>query len=129
MLGFLKRFLASVSQPRLVVRGYWCDTLVRLPVKIRTPLGGTVSVLRVCVDVYYHIVSGQEIVVDRVRLSRSVSDWNVAADRRGEAWYAPSLSPEWCLEEAVRKDLSRKDARLRKIMFGKWRDANRRRNL
>ena len=70
--------------------------------------------------------------MQRVRLSRgggsiagSNTSINVAATRIGEAWFAANICSESQLAEAVTRDLSANDSRLRRIMMGKWRDLNR----
>jgi hypothetical protein len=131
VLGFFKRLFASGSASSLAVEAYWCETAIKLPTKVQTPLGSNVSVVKVCVDIYYSI-DGDRILIQRVKMARgggsvmgSTSSINVASDRTGEAWYSSHLCSERYLIEAVEQDLSAKGSRLRKIMMGKWREVNR----
>jgi hypothetical protein len=114
-----------------VVEAYWCETAIKLPTKVQTPLGSSVSVFKVCVDIHYSIECDR-VLLQRVKMassggsiSGSSGSINVASDRTGEAWHASHLCPEQHLIEAVENDLSSKLSRLRKLMLGKWRDANR----
>jgi hypothetical protein len=122
-----------LSQPavikNLVVEGFWCESVVRLPVKVETPLGGKVSSVRVCVDVTY-AMEGRNVVLQEVRLSRAGGQLgdasiNVASERTGEGWFASDICPESYLIEAVQKELSLKDSQLKRVMLGKWYGANR----
>jgi len=131
MLGFLKRLFTNDSTRRLVSEAYWCETVIKLSTKVQTPLGSNVSVVRVCVDIYYSI-EGDRILLQRVKMASngggimgSSASINIASDRTGEAWFTSHLCPEQYLVEAVENDLSSKGSRLRKLMMGKWRDANR----
>src|SRR5438874_353170 len=129
MLGFLKRMFTSDSASSLMIEGYWCETVIKLPAKVQTPSGSNVSVVKVCVDIHYSIASDR-ILIQRVKMARiggslmgSSSSINVASDRTGEAWYSSYVCPEESLVEAVEQDLS--SGSLRKVIMGKWRDANR----
>ncbi len=131
MLGLLKRLFSGRGSNQLVVDAYWCESSVRLPAKVRTPGGSNISVVNVCVDIQYSIDHGN-IILQRVQLSRgggrisgSSTSINVASNRTGEAWFASNICHESQLVDAVQKDLSAKDSRLRRIMMGKWRDVNR----
>ena len=131
MFRLLKSLFRPSGSNTLVVEGYWCESDVTLPTKVRTPLGGNVTIITVCVDIYY-VVENDNIAVRGVQLSRagaglmgSGSASNVAAKRRGEAWYATNICPESTLKEAVASDLACERSRLRRMMIGKWRDANR----
>ena len=131
MFGLLKALFGRSPSKALIVEAYWCESAIKLPTKVRTPLGGSVSVITVCVDIHY-VVDQDRIDVRRIQLSRggggimgSNSPMNVAAARRGEAWYATSICPESALMEAVQRDLATEGARLRRIMMGKWRELNR----
>ena len=131
MLGFLKRLFASDSASSLIVEAYWCETPIKLPAKVQTPLGSNVSVVKLCVDIHYSI-DGDRVLLHQVKMARggssimgSSASINIASDRTGEAWFTSYLCPEQNLAEAVENDLSSKGSRLCKIMFGKWREANR----
>jgi hypothetical protein len=131
MFGLLKRLFGNGSRDRLVLDGFWCDTPIKLPTKAQTPMGSRVSVVNVCVDIQYSI-EGDNIVLHRVQLARgggriagSSTAVNVASERTGEAWSTSQICPESYLVEAVQQDLSWEESRLRRIMIGKWRDANR----
>jgi len=131
MLRLLKSIFGRSSLKPLVVEAYWCEASIKLPSKVKTPLGGSVTVITACVDIQY-IVEEDRITVQRVHLSRggggimgSNSSVNVAASRRGEAWYATSICSESMLLDAVQRDLEVDGSRLRRIMMGKWRDSNR----
>jgi len=50
---------------------------------------------------------------------------NVASKRTGEAWRTFGICSESHLRDAVERDLSSGESRLRRIMMGKWRDVNR----
>ncbi len=124
------RFLGN-GGGKLLIEAYWCETPVKLSRKLKTPLGSSISVINVCLDIQYNVDQGQ-IVLQRVQLSRgggriggSNSAINVASDRTGEAWFESNIGNDSELAEVVTKDLSASDSRLRKIMIGKWRDANR----
>jgi len=131
MLALLKRLFGGTGCNRLVVDAFWCDSSVKLPNKVQTPMGSNVTVVNVCVDVHYSI-DGGNIILHRVRLSHGggritglSTPINVASDRTGEAWYASYICPESYLVEAIQEDLSSADSRLRKIMMRKWGDVNR----
>jgi hypothetical protein len=130
MLGFLKAIFGRAGSSGLRVEAYWCESPITLPRRVKTPLGGSVSVVTVCVDIDYAVENGC-IIMRRVELSRgggmmgSSTSLNVAASNRGEAWYATRICPDSTLLQAVQADLGFEDSRLRRIMIGKWRDANR----
>ena len=131
MFGLLKRLFGSASGNRLVVAAFWCDTSIKLPNKVNTPLGSKISVVYVCVDIRYSI-KGENIVLHRVQLSRggtSIIGSNlanhVASVRLGEAWHTSQVCPDSYLIKAVQQDLRLKDSSLLKIMMGKWRDVSR----
>jgi hypothetical protein len=111
--------------------GYWCVSTVKLPAKVKTPLGSSISVIQVCVDIDYSVQEG-DVTLHRVWLSRgggtisgSSISMNVAAARIGEGWLASNLCDESLLVQAVDKDLKRNDFQLRKMMIAKWRGQNR----
>jgi hypothetical protein len=115
----------------LVVEAFWCESPIKLPTKVQTPLGRRVTVINVCVDVHFSFEDGN-VVLQRVALSRgggrisgSSLPINVSSQRTGEAWYASSIAPESALIEAVKRDLSVDESRLGRIMLGKWRAQNR----
>jgi hypothetical protein len=125
MFGFLRRLFGGGGKSHLSIDAFWCESPVKLPDKVKTPLGSSVTVVNVCVDIEYSIQE-EEVVLRRVRMSPGGGQCgnmsvNVAGTRTGEAWYAAYICPESHLVEAVQKDLSADDSRLRKIMFGKWR--------
>jgi len=111
----------------LVAEGYWCDTPIKFDNAIKTPGGSKVTVVTVCVDIDYH-VEGEHIILHGVRLSGGSTVGglviNMASQRTGEAWRAKRIAPDSCLLEAVQKDLSLTDSRLRRTMMGKRRAAN-----
>jgi hypothetical protein len=124
---YRKRLFVGIGSKQRVVEGFWCETLLKLSNKVQTPLGSKVSVLRVCVDIYYS-VKDTDIILKRVQLSRSSRIGNslitnVASDRTGEAWQASCICPVSYLVKVVQKDLSIDNSRLRRIMLAKWRDA------
>ena len=109
------------------IRGYWCNSAVRLAKPLRTPLGSRITILTVCVDVHYS-VQGGEIVLHGVELTRSAGNGleacNVASPRTGEAFRAIRVYPESELIKAVQDDLSAVPSHLGRLMLGKWREAN-----
>lgn len=117
MLSWLKRILGR-GDDSCVVTGYWCETEISLDTPVKTPLGGRVKRLAVCVDIRYAI-EGDNITLRRVSLAQAGADYNMSASRRGEAWKAPCFRPESILEQAVLHDLQLNDSRLRAIMVGK----------
>jgi hypothetical protein len=125
MLGLFTFLFGRSDLKPLVVEGYWCDSTIRLPRKIKTPSGGSVTVVTVCVDVRYIIREGI-ISVLGVRLGRggpimgSSLVVNVSGVR-GEAFYTPSIRDESLLVDAVQRDLALSGSSLRRIMVGKWR--------
>jgi hypothetical protein len=128
MLGLLRGLLGGHADRPLVIEGYWCESSVKLREKVRTPLGSTISVATVCVDISYSLKDGSP-VVHRAILSRSggrLGDGsiNVAAERTGEAWYASAVCSESLLLEVVEKDLAMRGSRLRKLMLAAWPEAN-----
>jgi hypothetical protein len=131
MLKLLRRLIGGRNSNAFVVDAYWCESSVKLPAKLRTPCGSNVTVVNVCVDIHYTVDHGS-ITLRRVHLSRgggrimgSNAPINVAAERTGEAWIASSVCSESQLVDAVQRDLSGDDSRLRRIMMGKWRERNR----
>jgi hypothetical protein len=131
MLRILKRLFASRSNDRLTFDGYWCTSTVKLPDKVKTPLGSSVSVIQVCVDIDYSVQDGN-VTLHRVWLSRrggtisgSSVSMNVAAARIGEGWLASNICAESLLVQAVDKDLKRSDSQLQKMMIATWRNQNR----
>lgn len=131
MLGLFKRLFGRAAGRTLAIDAFWCESSIKLPGKVHTPLGGNVSVVIVCVDVRFSIEAGN-ITLHGVQLSRggtcmvgSSQPHNVASERRGEVWYAPSVCSESQLVEAVQRDLSAADSHLRRIMMAKWRVENR----
>ena len=128
MFGLLKALFGRSSAKPVVVEAYWCEHSIKLPTKVKTPLGGSVAVITACVDIQY-IVVHDRITVQRVHLTRkaggimgSRSPVNVAASRRGEAWYAKRICPDSTLLDAVQRDLDADGSRLRRMMLGKWRE-------
>src|SRR5262249_27923324 len=95
------------------VTGHWCASSINLPAKVPTPLGGTVSVVKVCVDIDYRVAGG-EVAILAVRLTRGM---NVASERTGEAWSASALCSESYLLAAVQDELSLRGSRLREAML------------
>jgi hypothetical protein len=131
MLGILKKLFASGSNDRLMIEGYWCVSTVKLPRKVKTPLGSCISVVQVCVDIDFS-VQDDNVVVHRVWLSHlggtisgSSISMNVAAARVGEGWLTSNICTESLLVESVYKDLKRSDSQLQKMMIAKWRSQNR----
>ncbi|MDA8745481.1 hypothetical protein N9N28_12680 [Rubripirellula amarantea] len=128
MFGFLKTLLSDTAGS---VDAYWLETAIRLPRKVRTPSGGNVTIVNACVDVTY-AVNGKEITITGASLSRSGGflgprEINVSAQRTGEAWYATSLPvSNGSLREAAQNDLKNPKSRLRRIIFGKAGERNRR---
>lgn len=102
----------------VTVEGYWCDCSVRLPRPVRTPLGGRVTAVKLCLDVTCS-VQDMAVEIQSVRLARNV-DRNIAATRRGEIWYANSIDdPELALE-AAKKELQAANSPLRRFAIRKW---------
>jgi hypothetical protein len=129
LLRLLKSLFGRSSPGTLILEGYWCESEIKLPTKVRTPLGGNITVVTVCVDIRYAVENG-DIVVRGVQLSRSRlmgsgSALNIAAARTGEAWHAAYICPESMLKAVVEADLACEKSRLSRIMRGKWREANR----
>ncbi len=131
MFRILKRLFASKSNDRLTFEGYWCASTIKLPGKVKTPLGSNISVIQVCVDIDYSVQDGN-VTLHRVWLSRrggTISDssvsMNVAAARIGEGWLASNICAESLLVQAVDEDLKRDDSQLQKMMIAKWRSRNR----
>lgn len=129
MLGFLKRLFVrrrDLKESPLSIKAFLCETPVKLPEKVRTPLGGNVSVVNVWVDIEYNI-DGGAIVLQNVCLSRvSGLSMNVSSVRTGEGWLASAICPASHLAEAVRKDLSTSNSRLKRMMLGQYRSHDRR---
>lgn len=123
MLRLLRKLFGGFrsGQATLLVSGWWCDTPIKMPYRVPTPLGGRVSVITVCVDIRYRLDAGS-IVLVAVSLCRSVPA-NVASQRRGECWFTRRLCAESCLAAVVTNDLAAKESRLRRVMLGKWREA------
>jgi hypothetical protein len=124
MFGFLRNLFGGSGKNHLSINAFWCESQVRLPNKVKTPLGSSITVVTICVDIEYSIQE-EKIILRRVRMSRGGGEigkmsFNVASTRTGEAWYASYICPKSYLVEAVQKDLSEDDSRLRKIMIGKW---------
>ena len=109
------------------LRGYWCNSAVRLAKPLRTPLGSRITILTVCVDVHYSVQAG-EIFLHCVELTKSegagLEACNVASPRTGEAFRAIRVYPESELVKAVKDDLSAVPSHLGRLMLGKWREAN-----
>lgn len=131
MFRLLKTLLTGSPDNSLCIQAYWCETSIKLPTKISTPLGGKITVITACVDIYYQ-VEAERIDVRRVKLSQeggrivgARQAINVAATHRGEAWYAYSVCSESELRKAVLQDLRAGDSRLCRIMMSKWRVENR----
>jgi hypothetical protein len=131
MLGLLKRLFAGGGSRQLVIDAHWCASSVKLPAKVKTPLGSNVSVVNVCVDIRYSLDRGN-IALHQVQLSRgggritgSNAPFNVASVRTGEAWFASNICHESQFLDAVQMDLSAKDSLLRRIILGESRDVNR----
>jgi hypothetical protein len=130
MLRLLRSLFRRAGSGPLVVEGYWCESEIKLPTKVRTPLGGNITLVTVCVDIRYSVENGN-IAVRGVQFSRSGSSLmgsssalNVAAARRGEAWHATYICPESTLKAAVENDLACEKSRLSRIMMSRWREAN-----
>jgi hypothetical protein len=134
MLRLLKTLFGWSSSKPLIFEAYWCESTIKLPTKVTTPSGGSATLIKVCVDIRY-VIDQDRINVRQVQLSRggelieSNSPINVAAERRGESWYAPSICPEALLLEAVQRDLDSDGSRLRRIMMGKGQELNRRTSM
>ena len=131
MLSFFKRLFSKGITSRLVIDAYWCGTNIKLPTKIETPLGSNVTVVKVCVEIHYSI-EGNQIHLQRVKMATgggsimgASTPVNIASDRTGEAWHISHFHSDQILVEAIENELSFNDSGLRRMMFGKWRDANR----
>jgi hypothetical protein len=129
-------FLLKIGDSkRLTVDAYWCTETIRLPTKIRTPSGGHVSIVSVCVDISYTI-SDEKIKVRSVCMSRkggtlmgSKTRINIAASRTGEAWYATSVCTKSYLLDVVDRELAIHNSGLNRMIFGKFRAENRTKSL
>jgi hypothetical protein len=127
MLGFLKTLFSGFTS---TVDAYWLETAIRLPKKVRTPSGGNVTIVNVCVDVTY-ILDGSEIIITSAELSRSGGflsprEVNVSSQRTGEIWYATSLPvSNASFRDAAKNDLMNPKSGLRRIIFGKARNMDR----
>jgi len=110
------------------IEGFWCESLVKLDRPIRTPLGGRVTILRVCVDIDYS-VQGKQIVPHKVQMANKLgggplATCNVAAARRGEAWSAPCQGHDPQMALVVANDLAMSHSRLGRLMMVTWRDSH-----
>lgn len=127
-MGFLQKIFGS--QPRHRLCGYWCETEVRLSRKIATPMGGKVSIVQVCVDIDYDI-RDDVVHILRVQMATSGSGimgseqaMNMAAPRRGEAWYDRGTIPAAALTNIVADELRANGSRLeQRIRASAQRDA------
>jgi hypothetical protein len=128
MLGFLKS-LFPVST--ITVEDYWLETAIRLPQKVCTPSGGKVTIVNVCVNVTYYL-HASEIIITNASLSCSRGflaprEFNVSSQRTGEIWYTTSLPvSNTSFRDAARIDLANPTSGLRKIIFGKAGEGERR---
>jgi hypothetical protein len=127
----LKSLFRRPGTATLVMEGHWCLSEIALPAKVRTPLGGNITIINVCVDIHYVVENGV-VVVRKVELSRagggimgSGTASNVAAARTGESWHATHICPESALREALESEAESEKARLRKRMLEQWRQLNR----
>jgi hypothetical protein len=126
MLRWLTTLLPT-RRATCVVESYWCSNSIKLPKKAKTPLGSSVTLITVCLDIEYSIKAGQ-ITVCRARLAKNAPGLipnqpaNMSATRTGEQFYATDFTPESALIEVAEKELAEPHDSLRKIMFGKWRD-------
>lgn len=116
------------SPPNIcTIRGYWCNSAVRLAKPLKTPLGSRITILTVCVDVHYS-VQGGEIFLHGVEPTKSeeagLQACNVASPRTGEAFRAIRVYPESELVKAVQDDLSAVPSHLGRLMLGRWREVN-----
>jgi hypothetical protein len=112
----------------LAVESYWCGTPLKSASQVKTPLGSSVTLLDVCLDIVYSVRAG-EITIHGASLAKTGTALpgcppaNMAANRTGEAFYAQNFEPESVLIELVENELGEPTNSLRRIMFGKWRDA------
>ncbi len=103
--------------------GYWLETTIRLPKNVRTPGGGSITLVNACIDLRYSVCRG-EVTLHSATLSRDGGllgshAINVSAQRTGEAWYARSLPiSDRSLLEAAERDLKGTQTRLRKLLIG-----------
>jgi len=119
--------LKNLFPPReetMWVEGFWCNTPVKLPNKITTPLGSKVTVVTMCVDVEY-TMRERKIVVLKVRLAlknkgASGQPRNMSAERVGESFFAYSITPHSILLSLVDQELGREGSNMRRVMYGQW---------
>lgn len=130
MFKYLKSIFTSTSDEWCCVEGYWCESNLRLHDKVETPLGSRVTIVNVCVDVYFNL-EGEDVSIGKVQMSRvggtisgSTKAINVASTRTGEAWFSSYMCSERQLIEIVKRDLDAKNSNLRKIMFRVKRNSN-----
>ena len=103
---------------------FWCDSTIKLPSPVETPLGGRVTLIRVCVDVEFSLE--REIIVHHVKLCEpeggGLDRCNVASARIGEAWRASRrICSESQLRAVVDDELADRRGRLRNLMLKVWR--------
>lgn len=131
MYGFLRKLFSLPpfldqfwhrGANRLKIVGFWCDTTIRLPQKLKTPCGSRVFVISVCLDVDYWIEDGH-LIIRKAKLCQN-GDNNIIASNTGEAMRARQISPNALLVEVVQHEWEAKGSTLRRIMLAKWREAN-----
>jgi hypothetical protein len=113
----------------LTVESFWSLPTIKLPNKAKTPLGSSVTLVDVCLDIVYSIRAGQ-ITVHRASLAKTGSTLpglrqphNMIATRTGEGFYATDFKPESALLDVVNRALAEPRSALRRVMLAKWRDA------
>lgn len=110
------------------VEGFWCESNIRLDTPVATPLGGHVKLLNACVDIKYRLYADRAEVIE-VRLSKAgrLGDvaTNVTTPRRGEAFYIDRLDRK-LLVACVNKDLEKANSHLRKAMWARWHESQKR---
>ena len=101
----------------LILEGYMCSHFIHLSHRIRTPLGASVSVIQVMVDVTFTMNSFNDVVIHEVGLTQSV-DGN-AISRQGEGFRLAGVDPH-ALRDTVTKELDSKGDRMRRAMYSVW---------
>ena len=127
MFRWLKSLVGLTDKSLLVVNGYHLESGVRLAHPVTTPLGGRVTLVSFCVNVFYSIDESGTPVVHDVELwqpDATVTDvlatCNTFATRRGEAWRSTRVEPKELLMFAVKTELELEKSGLRRIMLGRW---------
>jgi hypothetical protein len=115
MLGLFKMLFGKKPT---TINAWWCDSTIKLPAKVQTPLLSNVTVITPCVDIDYTVI-GDRIRLKKVRLTSNPADGVNVQAKNGEAWFAKSICDESLLADAVKRDLEKQGSKLLQIMMGK----------